>query len=1423
MKRLLFVLLLCSISGGFALAQTRTIKPVVRQALYFDVTPPLKQMPQLQPAQGGRTTKEVPNKIGHRAFNRLTTNAFPFAEDGMWQKQDGTYMPAAVTPLQNFEGINNISGVYPPDTQGDVGPNHYIQVVNLNYAIYSKTGTLLLGPAALSTIWAGIPSPWNGTNNGDPIVLYDQAADRWIITQFSLPTGNYAELVAISQTSDPTGAWYRYVFQYGTNMPDYPKFGIWPDGYYMSANQFLNASTWAGVGATAMDRTKMLAGDPTATMVYFDLGAASDPGGMIPSDWDGSITPMAGEPNYFIYFNDWTSATDDYLKIWEFDVDWVTPANSTFTETTSLITSPFDSELCTATRGRCVPQPGTTVKLESLSDRLMYRVQYRNFNTHRSMVTNHTVDVDGTGRAGIRWYELRNTGAGWSIYQQGTYSPDANNRWMGSVAMNTHGDIALGYSVSNATDVYPSIRYTGRLANDPLGQMTLAEQTIIAGSGYQSGSSARWGDYSMMSVDPVDDLTFWYTTEYIQTSGSTPWQTRIASFKFDNSPTVITQAATSVTATSATLNGTVNPNSLATNWYFQWGTTTSYGNVTPVTSAGSGINSVAVNASISGLTGGIPIHFRLVGVNSDGTTNGADMTFIPGAASVTTTAASSIGSYTAVSGGNVTADGGSAVTARGVCWSTSVNPTIVDNHTTDGSGTGTFTSNLTGLSANTTYHVRAYATNSFGTFYGADVVFTTLCGISTLPFNELFAGTTIPLCWSQQASGTGAVNSWTVSLTSNAGGTANEMKSTYQSVSPGVARLVTPPINTTGFGQLNLSFRHMLDTYSSGGLTLMVQSSTDGVTWTNESWSVLTGSSNITATLVNTTIINNLNSPSTYIGFAISGNLYNYDYWYIDNVSVSGVSSDLPVVTTTTVSSITMTTAASGGNVTLAGSSPVTARGVCWGTTADPTIAGNHTTDGSGTGAFTSLMAGLSGSTVYHVRAYATNNSGTSYGSDIQFSTACGIVNTYPWTEGFENGGLIPTCWTQEQVNSSGINWTFITGSGNGNPAAAHTGTYNACLKDVTSADNKTRLITPTLNLASLPSPQLKFWRTQANWGGDQDYLTVYYKTASNGTWMVLASYTNNVTTWTQETLLLPFASSDYYIAFEGNARYGYGVCVDDVEVSSSCATILPVSVTITASANPVMAGTSVYFEASPVNGGFAPVYDWKVNGVSTGYAELSFTYEPMNNDIVTCLLNSSDVCVSGNPATSNAIVMEVNTVPSNLILQNIIISLGTDTCFNSVDSITVAGDNTTFTVQNGGSATLIAGQKILCLPGTTVLEGGYFHAYITETGQFCNTLPPPVVAAALTGTGENGMVSGSMFSVYPNPTTGEFNLIINGYSGEGSILAELFNSSGKLIRTVSLKGNGTHSMSLADEPSGIYLIRMTYGEKTESVRIVRQ
>lgn len=502
---------------------------IVKQATYFDKTKPLRDMPFFAPEKRDRSWKEgiIRNETPEQ-MRSDNPSPLPLGPDALWQKSFGAQRSRV--PFANFEGVGNANSVYPPDTDGDVGPDHYFQMINLSFAIYDKQGNILYGPADNRTLWNGFVGPWTSTNDGDPILLYDEMADRWVATQFAIntPDGTYWELIAVSATGDPLGEWYRYAFQYPV-FNDYPKMGVWPDGYYFSFNMF--GADYRRVAVSAHERGKMLAGDSTARMVLFDLPQGSLPWSMLPSDFDGP-PPPDGAPNYFIYgMDDAYYPTVDQLSLWEFKVDWDNPFNSTFEEVTALPVEPFDTDLCDAQRERCIHQPDNSPRLECLSDRLMFRLQYRNFGSYQAMVTNHTVDVDGTGHAGIRWYELRNNndGGGWYLYQQGTYAPDADHRWMGSIAMDGRGYIALGFSVSSET-TYPSIRYTGRSPDATLGQMTFYEEEIMAGSGSQTGDASRWGDYSMMSVDPATDTTFWYTTEYVKNTGTVTWRTRIAGF-----------------------------------------------------------------------------------------------------------------------------------------------------------------------------------------------------------------------------------------------------------------------------------------------------------------------------------------------------------------------------------------------------------------------------------------------------------------------------------------------------------------------------------------------------------------------------------------------------------------------------------------------------------------------------------------------------------------------------------------------------------------------------------------------------------------------------------------------------------------------------------------------------------------------------
>jgi hypothetical protein len=501
--------------------------PEVNAAVHSDVSPPL------------RTLRSKPHAyaLTEKPFRPIPTGpATTTLPDGALQATTGPQI--AATNGLGFAGVGNgdygfAPNAAPPDTNGAVGATQYVQWVNESFAVFDKsTGAIAPGfPKAGNTLWTGFGGGCEANNDGDPIVQYDKAANRWVLTQFSVTnpsTYHYLQCVAVSTTSDASGSYYRYAFDYGTTQfNDYPKLGVWPDGYYVTFNIFNNGQTFAGSKLCAYDRTAMLAGSP-AIQECFQLSSAY--GGVLPSDLDGTIGPPTGSPNFMLNFG--TNA----LNVWKFHADFATPANATLTGPATIPVAGF-TQACGG--GTCVPQPGTSTKLDSLADRLMYRLAYRHFaDGHESLVVNHSVRVSATKRSevdGVRWYELRNpNGATMAagtpvVYQQGTFSPDATSRWMGSIAMDKLGNIALGYSASSSS-VYPSIRFTGRVPTDALGTME-SESSIFAGSGSQTGNLHRWGDYSALTVDPVDDCTFWYTNEYEKASGSFNWSTRIASFK----------------------------------------------------------------------------------------------------------------------------------------------------------------------------------------------------------------------------------------------------------------------------------------------------------------------------------------------------------------------------------------------------------------------------------------------------------------------------------------------------------------------------------------------------------------------------------------------------------------------------------------------------------------------------------------------------------------------------------------------------------------------------------------------------------------------------------------------------------------------------------------------------------------------------
>jgi hypothetical protein len=409
----------------------------------------------------------------------------------------------------------------PPDTVGAVGDTQYVQVVNDGFAIFDKTTkAVVYGPAPTNTLWTGFGGQCEDDNDGDAVVVYDKAANRWVMSQFAVGATPYLECVAVSKTSDATGGWWRYSFSYGSVFPDYPKMGVWPDAYYVTFNMF-TGNSFSGSKLCAYDRSQMLGG-AAATQQCVQLSSSF--GGVLPSDLDGATPPPAGAPNYMLNFG------SNSLNLWKFHVDWATPANTSLSGPTNLSVEAF-TPACDG--GACVPQSGTNQKLDSLADRMMNRLAYRNFGDHESLVDSQSVTVGTTKKnpyTGVRWYEIRSPATSPTVFQQSTFSPDESYRWMPSIAMDGDGNVALGYSVSSGS-MSPAIRYTGRLRDDPANTLQ-AEASIIEGGGSQTTGLDRWGDYSAMTIDPVDDCTFWYTTEYLKANGTFNWSTRIASIRF---------------------------------------------------------------------------------------------------------------------------------------------------------------------------------------------------------------------------------------------------------------------------------------------------------------------------------------------------------------------------------------------------------------------------------------------------------------------------------------------------------------------------------------------------------------------------------------------------------------------------------------------------------------------------------------------------------------------------------------------------------------------------------------------------------------------------------------------------------------------------------------------------------------------------
>jgi len=505
----------------------------------FHISKPLRELPRAKPIKQA-DKKEAGDKLAEQ-YDKLIPKPKPgsFLTDPVIQHTAGA--TALDTPIVNFNGVANAE--FPPDPDGAVGPGYFVQADNMNIAVYDKSGNVVMPSTNLGYLWSS-----DSNEVGDPIVLYDKFADRWFVSQLEQDAQGYWDLeTAVSTTNDPTGSYYIYYFFVGilsgNPMPDYPKYSIWTDGYYCTCRFFGGPEQ-----IIVLQRAEMLAGSPSAVMMYDSLPESHPFSGNnrltnAPKtlDCDGPLPPY-GSPNFLFFFENTSSGgPSNSIVIYKIATD-TTIKTVTSSVYDSLPTAPFNAYFNGSGAYDNICQPGYNYSIDDLDGCFNFRVPYMRFVGYNSVVLCNTVNLGGLV-AGIRWYELRQDDITqkWSIYQQGTYGPnDGISRWNASICMNNNGDIALAYNVSDSVSTYPGIRYTGRLAGDPLGQMTFAEQTAVTGIG-SVYSYGRWGDYSQSTLDPVDGITFWHTNEYVDSSNEA---TRVFSFKLSRPAGIgaITQA-----------------------------------------------------------------------------------------------------------------------------------------------------------------------------------------------------------------------------------------------------------------------------------------------------------------------------------------------------------------------------------------------------------------------------------------------------------------------------------------------------------------------------------------------------------------------------------------------------------------------------------------------------------------------------------------------------------------------------------------------------------------------------------------------------------------------------------------------------------------------------------------------------------------
>ncbi|PLW98158.1 MAG: hypothetical protein C0591_05100 [Marinilabiliales bacterium] len=527
MKKLILFTLI--ILGAYTLTAQTTNKPIITKSIYYGKSKPIREMNIILPGTHPKEQEVIANFYSSGKYDVKQINNKSAVPKTTLQRYQGSLKSKG--PQLNFEGIDNVNGIFPADPNGDVSESYYMQTVNNSFAVWDKSGNLIYGPVDNKSLWEALPGPWHSINWTDPVFRYDYLAGRWVISSMSINKNQelYYEMVAVSETNDPLGAYNCYVFQFDL-INDYPKLSVWHDGYYITYNMFENNPvSYYNSLVSVVDRDAMIAGESEITMIEF---AMPDPGDVaffpLAADLRGDNIPY-DSPCYIVAINDHDTINPWFLSldVYEFSTDWDVPANSSLNHVSQYDIGDVEPIV---DFGPGAPQPINDKNVVTIPLFMMYPATYRMFENHESMVCCLTI-YDGNIHY-LKWFELRKETGDWDVYQEGNYAPDDSHRYQPSISINGNGDIAMGYTVSDE-ETFPSIRMTGRRAGDPLGVMTYQELELFTGLNYintyqTSFDQNRWGDYASMMVDPVNDTTFWFTNMYPKSqTNSGNWGTRI--------------------------------------------------------------------------------------------------------------------------------------------------------------------------------------------------------------------------------------------------------------------------------------------------------------------------------------------------------------------------------------------------------------------------------------------------------------------------------------------------------------------------------------------------------------------------------------------------------------------------------------------------------------------------------------------------------------------------------------------------------------------------------------------------------------------------------------------------------------------------------------------------------------------------------